>query len=109
MRFIGIDLHHDNMVVAIIDSNNKMSVIRIKLHSEEFNGFLSNLTKEDYVAIEASTNTFWFYDLVEEKVLEAYVINTWKFLEMFKTNKKTDKIDAKTWSIQIKKRGNPSC
>ncbi len=104
MRFIGIDLHHDMMVAAIIDSGNNINTIKIKLHSKEFKDFINELTTDDYIAVESSTNSFWFYDKVEDKVKECFIINTWKFLEMFKTNKKTDKIDAKKLAKKLRYR-----
>ena len=64
MRFFGIDLHHNNMVAAIIDEYNKIEVIRKTFHTPGFNDFLKQLKKDDYIAVEASTNTFWFYDQV---------------------------------------------
>ena len=46
MRFFGIDLHHNNMVAAIIDENNKTEVIRKTFHTPGFNDFLKQLKKE---------------------------------------------------------------
>ena len=87
MRFIGIDLHHDSMTIAVIDQENKINVLKIKFHTPEFSNFIKNLTNNDYIAVEASTNTFWLYDQINEKVAHCFVVNTWKFLDIFKTNK----------------------
>ena len=95
MKFYGIDLHHDSMVIAIIDESNCISSIRIRFHTQAFENFVNSLVITDYVAVEASTNTFWFYGLIKDKVAECYVVNTWKFVDIVKGNKKTDKIDAK--------------
>ena len=104
MRFYGIDLHHDNFSVAVIDENNHLTIRKIYLHSDGFEIFLNNLTKEDYLAVESSTNSFWFYDQVVEKVKECFIINPWKLLDIYKTSKKTDKVDAKKIAKKLKYR-----
>ena len=47
------------------------------------------------MAVEASTNTFEFVRKIRNVVKEVYVVNPIKFGVIHKTNKKTDKIDAK--------------
>ena len=94
MKFYGIDLHYDSFAVAMIDEDNQMSKRKIYLHSQEFRDFLNELSADDYVAVEASTNSFWFYDQVIGHVRECFIINPWKFLEIRKSHKKTDKIDG---------------
>ena len=94
MKFYGIDLHYDSFAVAMIDEDNQMRKRKIYLHSQEFRDFLNELSADDYVAVEASTNSFWFYDQVIGHVRECFIINPWKFLEIRKSHKKTDKIDA---------------
>jgi len=95
MKFYGIDLHYDSFIVAVIDENNQMTTRKVSLHLKEFKEFLKELSRDDYVAVEASTNSFWFYDQVVGLVEECFIINPSKFLEIYKSKKKTDKIDAK--------------
>lgn len=95
MRFFGIDLHHNNMTVVMIDEDDSRTTQKIELNSFRFYGFLKSLTHSDFVAVEASSNTFWFYDLIKPLVAECFVINPSKLLQVFKTNKKNDKIDAR--------------
>ena len=104
MRFYGIDLHHDNFSVAKIDENNHLTTRKIYLHSEGFNIFLKELAKDDYLAVEASTNSFWFYDQLTKLVKECFIINPWKILDIYKTSKKTDKVDAKKIAKKLKYR-----
>lgn len=49
---------------------------------------------EDYVGIEASTNSFWFYDEICDLVKKVVIFDTNKI--NFKGNK-TDRNDAKTF------------
>ena len=95
MKFYGIDLHHDSFIAAIIDENNQITTRKVSLHLKKFTEFLKELSEDDYIAVEASTNSFWFYDQVIGLVKDCLVINPWKFLQIYKSNKKTDKIDAK--------------
>ncbi len=62
MKFYGIDLHHDSFIAAIIDENNQMTTRKISLHFKKFTEFLKELIEDDYIAVESSTNSFWFYD-----------------------------------------------
>ena len=96
MRFIGIDLHYDSFVAAILDEKNVIKTVKVYLEDRKnFKQFVEELHKEDYMAIEASTNTFWFYKNIINKVKECYVLNTSRFSIIYRSNKKTDKIDAK--------------
>jgi len=95
MKFYGIDLHHDSFIAAIIDENNQITTRKVSLHLKKFREFLKELSEDDYVAVEARANSFWFYDQVIGLVKECFIINPWKFLQIYKSNKKTDKIDAK--------------
>jgi transposase len=104
MKFYGIDLHYDSFIAAIIDENNQMTTRKISLHLKEFREFLKELSEYDYIAVEASTNSFWFYDQVIGLVEECFIINPSKFLEIYKTNKKTDKIDAKKIAKKLRYR-----
>jgi transposase len=96
MRFIGIDLHYDNFIAAYLRDDEIVKTVKIYLNDvKTFQQFLNDLTENDYVAVEASTNSFWFYERVYQKVKGCFVINTSRFSIISSTNKKTDKIDAK--------------
>jgi transposase len=96
MRYIGIDLHTDSFVVAVIFEDEKLYTDKIRFsNKKKFTSFLQGLKKTDYVAIEASTNTFWFHDQVVNRVKEVFIINPSRFSIISRSNKKTDKIDAK--------------
>jgi transposase len=93
--FYGIDLHSDSFKSAqVTKDSNTTKIQTISLKNDAFKGFLDNLTKNDYLVVEASTNTFWFVEQVRDKVKEVYVLDPFKFLTICNSTKKTDKIDA---------------
>ena len=93
--YYGIDLHSDNLKAAVLGNDeNEPVIMRSSLEPEHFEKFLKRLSKEDYIAVEASTNTFWFYDQVKPFVRECYVIDPGKFALVSNSMVKTDKRDA---------------
>lgn len=92
MKFYGIDLHTDMFQVTGIDlSREDLNKTRKKYSIEKIGEFLEGLSKDDYIAIEATGNSFWFYDQVISRVKDCYVLDTNKIT--FKGNK-TDHLDS---------------
>ena len=89
MKFYCIDMHYDSFIEAIIDENNQMTTRKVSLHLKEFGEFLKELSRDDYIAVEARANSFWFYDQVKDLVKGCFIINPSKFLQIYKSNKKT--------------------
>lgn len=95
MSCIAIDLHCDCFTTARRESLEDKPVKLVRnyyLDDESFSEFKKTLKSDDYIAIEATTNAFWFYDQISPYVKKVYVLDTNKV--NFKGNK-TDKIDAK--------------
>jgi transposase len=93
--FYGVDLHSDNVKVALLGEDETIpKTMRYNFESTLFQRFLDGLTKDDYIAVEASTNTFWFYDLVVDRVKDCFVIDPYQFDLISKSMIKTDKRDA---------------
>lgn len=95
MSLIGIDLHSDSFFVVRIRETEQGLIRterRYELHGESWRVFTGSLTKEDYVLIEATSNSFWFRDRILPHVRECFILNMRKI--EFSGNK-TDKIDAK--------------
>ncbi|MFC1669441.1 IS110 family transposase [Spirochaetota bacterium] len=94
--FYGIDLHTESFKEAILsESSDKIKIKTVSLKTNAFSEFLNNLTKEDYIAVEASTNTFWFVEQVKDRVKRVHVIDPFKFSVIANSRNKTDKIDAR--------------
>ena len=102
MAFYGVDAHSDNFKIEKISENNKNETMTICNNKKELDSFISKLQKEDFIAVEASTNSFWFYDLVKSHAKECYIINTWKFADIRNSFIKTDKRDAKKLAKHLK-------
>jgi len=101
--FYGIDLHTDSFKAAIlVENKDEVTMETVSLKTEAFKKFLCKLTHEDYVAVEASTNTFWFVDQVKEYVKEVYVVDPYKFSIIANSRKKTDNIDATKLAKKLK-------
>ena len=93
--FYGVDLHSDNVKVAVLGQDEiTPKTGRFSFNSNSFQKFLDGLTKKDYIAVEASTGTFWFYDLVIDRVKDCIVIDPYQFDIISKSMVKTDKRDA---------------
>jgi len=101
--FYGIDLHTDSFKAAVLTENtDEITFDTVSLKTDALKKFLSKLTSEDYVVVEASTNTFWFVDQVKDHVKEVYVVDPYKFSIIANSRKKTDKIDATKLAKKLK-------
>lgn len=92
MAFYGIDLHSDSFVAAGMAADGAIKTAKYYLEPVSFQKFKDQLTKEDYVLVEACTNAFWFYDQIIDLVKDCYVLDVNKFKAGIN---KTDKIDVK--------------
>ncbi len=93
--FYGIDLHADSFKAAVLsEKSDEVTMETVSLKTDALKTFVNKLTYDDYISVEASTNTFWFVDQVKEYVKEVYVVDPYKFSIIANSRKKTDKIDA---------------
>jgi transposase len=95
MRFLGIDLHTDTIVVSILSLlEGKIKSERKKFYfsNNDLSKFIKILTPEDFVVVEATCNAFWFFDKIKQYVKECFIYDSNK---LRKQGNKTDKIDSK--------------
>ena len=98
-QYIGIDLHSNKFTCNFLRTDNKSMKESFLIHPIEFqHSFFPRLTEQDYVLIEASTNSFAFYDLIKDKVKEVIIANPMDLRIIYDSGKKTDKIDAEKLS-----------
>lgn len=102
MSYIGIDLHSNNFTCNFFKEGNSSNMITYPLNEDSLKRFYTKLSKEDYISVEASTNTFSFCDLIKDKVKDVLVINPLQFQIIHNSGKKTDKIDAFKLSKMLK-------
>lgn len=95
MSCIAIDLHSDCFTSAIrgdVDGKSVKLVKKYFLNKKSLLEYTDTLSKTDYVAIEASTNAFWFHDKISPFVKDVIILDTNKI--NFNGNK-TDTNDAR--------------
>lgn len=98
-RAVGVDLHPNKFTVYFLeDAKGVMKSYFIS----EMDEFMKELRTDDVLAVEASTPTFEFVSRIKDKVKEVYVVDPIKYGIIHKTNKKTDKIDAKKLALGAK-------
>ena len=102
MAYIGIDLHSNKFTSNFIEEGCLDYRESYYLDKHDMNNFTKRLSKNDCVAIEASTNTFSFYDLIKDKVKQTIIVNPLDFHIINNTSKKTDKVDAIKLSKMLK-------
>lgn len=104
MNYVGIDLHSNNFTCNFLEKDNMNLKMTYPITNNHLNltEFYNRLTPQDYVVIEASTNTFSFYDIIKPKVKEVLVVNPLEFKIINESGKKTDKIDAQKLSKMLK-------
>jgi len=91
--YYGIDLHPTSFTIAYRDEKNK---VRTKYFwTKKLADFKEMVKSEDIIAIESTSNTYWFYDELKPLVKEVKVVNTIKFKVIAEAAAKTDKLDAK--------------
>lgn len=98
MAYIGIDLHSNRFTCNFLQEDNKAVKQSYFLYPGHLDSFFSQLSKNDYVLLEASTNSFAFYDLLKSKVKEVKVVNPLDLRIIYQTGKKTDKVDSEKLS-----------
>ena len=95
MKAYGVDLHSDSMTTSFWNlekENRKRKLFSCGLYGKNFDRFLNSLDKEDIILVEATTQSYWFYEQVKDRVRACYILNTNEYRNQ---GNKTDKIDCK--------------
>lgn len=92
MRFIGVDLHTTQATVCYLTAAEKANTKTYSL--EKISDFLAELKETDLVAVEATTNTNWFAEKIENRVKRVIVVDPRQFEVIRRSVKKTDERDA---------------
>jgi transposase len=94
-RYIGIDVHKRQVVVAAVNEQQQQLFAPEKVVIQQFKQWVrTHLRATDHVAIEATTNSWAFYDALEPIVKCVSVANTFKLKMIASSSTKTDKYDA---------------
>ena len=95
-RFVGIDLHKHFVVVAAVDAQQQIVLQPTRrIDLDDFPAWAaSHLGPTDAVALEATGNAWWLYDIVAPLVGRAVVANSLQVKWIAAAAVKTDKHDA---------------
>ena len=94
MRFIGVDLHSNQITVCYLTRGGKEQLATFAL--KQLAEFLKGLRGTDRLAVAATANTRWFVAQVAERVSRVVVVNPNQFEVIRQSVKKTDRHDART-------------
>lgn len=96
MHYVGLDVHKRNIVAAFVDEGGKV-VRRCEIGCTRgaITAFATRqLSAEDFVALEATTNTWAVVDLIEPHVAKVVVSNPMQTKAIANAKLKTDKVDS---------------
>ena len=95
-RYVGLDVHKDEVEYCILDAaGKKIDGGRILCEQSVLQLFATKtLSPKDYVALEATANTWSVVDILEPHVAKIVVGNPLKTKAIAEAKVKTDKIDA---------------
>jgi transposase len=95
VRYVALDIHkHYSMIGAVNRDSEVLLDPRRVEHSQLENWLRKHLKPTDQVVIEATTNTWHIYDLIEPLVAEVVVANPMKVKQIAYARIKTDKLDV---------------
>ena len=95
VKYIGMDVHKEAIVIAVLDKGGKQvveSIIATKASS--IVQFLHGLRGELHVTWEEGTWAAWLYDLLQPQVQHIVVCNP-RRNALLKEGSKSDKVDAR--------------
>ena len=100
-RYIGVDLHRNRFTVCTRCENGR--TYRRTVEMRHVKRFISTLRPDDEVAVEMTTNTRLFVNLVRGAVRRVAVVDPAKFKVVSESTKKTDEHDAELLALFLSK------
>ncbi|HJQ22519.1 MAG TPA: IS110 family transposase [Blastocatellia bacterium] len=101
MRFIGVDLHSNQLTVCYLTTSGQQTHRTFAL--KDLADFQKTLRRSDRLAVEATGNTRWFVSQVKACVAAVVVVNPNQFEVIRKSVKKTDRHDARALALFLSK------
>ena len=96
-EYIGIDFHRQSSYITRMDKEgNILEQLKVRNREEELGAFLAKHIEESKIAIEATGNWYYFYELIEEKQPDVVLSHPLKTRAIASARIKTDKIDSAT-------------
>ena len=95
IKYIGMDVHKEAIVIAILNSNGKLIMETIvETKASSILQFIHGLRGELQVTWEEGTWAAWLYDLLQPQVLQVLVCDP-RRNALLKEGNKSDKVDAR--------------
>jgi transposase len=95
LRFVGLDLHRHDVMVGAVDAQQTIILTPQRVTLRRFAQWVPHhLRPTDHVAIEATTNTWALYDLLEPHVAKVVVVHPQQVRLIASAKVKHDKRDA---------------
>lgn len=101
MSYLGVDLHTNSFTVCYRTAQGKQRIRTFDIR--RIDSFRKTLRMTDRIAVEATGNTAWFVEQVEDRVKKVIVVDPHQFEVIRKSVKKTDKHDAGTLAYFLSK------
>lgn len=101
MRFLGVDLHSNQITVCYLTNSGKEQLSTFALNNLQ--DFQKSLCSSDRLAVEATSNTRWFVEQVKALVEDVVVVNPNQFDVIRKSVKKCDRHDARALAFFLSK------
>lgn len=96
-RFVGLDVHRRYATVVAVDSRQQVVLTARHIDFEDFDVWIhKHLRRTDVVTLEATSNAWHLYDMLEPLVASVAVANPMQIALIAKTRVKTDPRDALT-------------
>jgi transposase len=93
--YIGIDYHKRYLVATTLGSNGReIKQERVTTDRPSLDGFIKRLPAGSKIAMEATGDWYYFYELLEDKAHELYLAHPLKTRAIAEARIKTDKIDS---------------
>ncbi len=93
--YVGVDYHKRYLVATKMDERGRvLEQIRLSNDSQTLSRFAEDLPDGSKIALEATGNWYYFYEVLEDKCPEIYLAHPLKTRAIAEARIKTDKIDS---------------
>ncbi len=97
MNYIGVDLHKKySYITRMTEEGEILDHGRIEHDPESLETFVQSISRDDSIAVEATCNWYYFYELLENQTPNISLAHPLKTRIIAEARVKTDKIDSKT-------------
>ncbi len=104
MVYAGLDLHRRYSVITVIDEDGYILRQKRLPNDESIIDFLQSLGEPVQVAVEATRNWYWLYDLLDAHNIEVKLSHPLKTRAIAAARIKTDRLDAHTLAQLLRSR-----